>query len=235
MKHLTFSFPFSDLVLDDDMIEKVLGYEQGENRKMVKDLIREVLLDAERICDIKGEYKVIPGLGSDINNKSINITNREFETGKIVWSQLKGSESVAVFLCTAGEKIGELGRQLIREKDFLRGYIYDVAGSEIVEAAADILHKKLMEDMQEEGMLVTNRFSPGYCGWDVSEQHKLFSLIPDNFCGIRLTESALMIPIKSVSGIIGIGRKVKYNPYTCNLCDFENCLYRKLKESRVAL
>ncbi|MCK7538940.1 MAG: hypothetical protein MZV63_52410 [Marinilabiliales bacterium] len=48
--------------------------------------------------------------------------------------------------------------------------------------------------------MITNRFSPGYCGWDVAEQHKLFSFFKDNFCGITLTESALMNPVKSVSG-----------------------------------
>jgi hypothetical protein len=82
------------------------------------------------------------------------------------------------------------------------------------------------------GMKITNRYSPGYCGWDVSEQHKLFRLIPDNFCGIRLTESALMDPVKSNSGIIGIGESVKMNPYTCSLCDLKECAYRKVREKK---
>lgn len=117
------------------------------------------------------------------------------------------------------------------EKDFLKGYIYDVAGSEIVEAAADIMTEKLKEEMQRKGMLITNRFSPGYCGWNVSEQHKIFQLVPDNFCGIQLLESALMVPIKSISGIIGIGRNVRFLPYTCSKCDYKNCTYRKFKTS----
>lgn len=231
----TFRFSFSDLDVDDSQIEKVLGNEQGENRKIVQELIGEVLQDAARICDIKAEYILIPGIRTDDITRTIIIGDLDFSIGKIVWAQLKRSQSVALFLCTAGEKIGEISRHLIGEKDFLKGYIYDVAGSEIVEAAADIMQKKLMENIQAEGMLITNRFSPGYCGWNVSEQHKLFQLIPDNFCGIRLTESALMIPIKSISGIIGIGRKVKFNPYTCSLCDYENCIYRKLKETRPAI
>lgn len=231
----TFRFRFSDLNVDDSQIEKILGYEQGENRKMVKELIGEVLLNADKICDIKAEYIVIPEVRTDSTAKTITVDNLDFNIGRIVWAQLKRSESVALFLCTAGEKIEEMSRQLIQERDFLKGYIYDVAGSEIVDAAADIMQKKLMENMQEAGMMITNRFSPGYCGWNVSEQHKLFRLIPDNFCGIGLTESALMVPIKSISGIIGIGRNVKFNPYTCSLCDFKNCIYRKLKETRPAI
>ena len=75
----------------------------------------------------------------------------------------------------------------------------------------------------------TNRYSPGYCGWNVSEQKNIFQLIPEKFCGIELTDSCVMVPMKSVSGIIGIGKEVRYNPYTCNLCKMENCFYRNSK------
>lgn len=112
----------------------------------------------------------------------------------------------------------------------MKGYIYDVVGSEIVEAAADLMQNDLQKAMISSGRKITNRYSPGYCGWDVAEQHKLFQLVPDNFCGIRLTESALMDPVKSVSGIIGIGENVKMNPYTCRLCDLKDCIYRKNRE-----
>ena len=47
-------------------------------------------------------------------------------------------------------------------------------------------------------------------------------------CGIRLTDSSLMIPIKSVSGVIGVGTDVRKLEYTCGLCTYENC-YRKRK------
>ena len=113
--------------------------------------------------------------------------------------------------------------------DLLKGYVYDVIGSEVVEAAADMMQEELKVEAAARGKNITNRFSPGYCGWDVAEQHKLFSFFRDNFCGITLTGSALMNPIKSVSGLIGIGENVKYAPYQCHLCDDRNCIYRNRK------
>ncbi len=74
------------------------------------------------------------------------------------------------------------------------------------------------------GLHVTNRYSPGYCGWSVAEQGMLFSFLPKNFCDIRLTESSLMIPLKSVSGIIGIGKELRRKGYKCDFCDIANCL-----------
>jgi hypothetical protein len=54
--------------------------------------------------------------------------------------------------------------------------------------------------------------------------------MPDNYCCIKLNDSALMNPEKSVSGFIGIGEHVRYNPYTCRLCDMKGCIYRKIKD-----
>ena len=37
------------------------------------------------------------------------------------------------------------------------------------------------------------------------------------------------LPIKSVSGIVGVGKNVRRLDYTCGLCDFKNCYKRRLK------
>ncbi|MBA4406531.1 hypothetical protein C0389_04585 [bacterium] len=63
------------------------------------------------------------------------------------------------------------------------GYVYDVA-SVAVEAYANLFHDHLAAKMEEIGLKVTNRYSPCYCNWKVDEQHLLFSLLPENFCGI---------------------------------------------------
>ena len=50
--------------------------------------------------------------------------------------------------------------------------------------------------------LVAVRFSPGYCGWELSGQQALFRVLNPLEIGITLSESFLMEPIKSVSGVI---------------------------------
>jgi cobalamin-dependent methionine synthase I len=92
------------------------------------------------------------------------------------------------------------------------------------------MQEDLEKNIIDAGKKITNRYSPGYCGWDVAEQHKLFQLIPDNYCGIHLTPSALMDPVKSISGMIGIGENVRSNPYTCKMCDMKDCVYRRVRE-----
>jgi hypothetical protein len=199
----------------------------------VSDLIDELLEEAENITDIKAQYSIFDNPQFQTVSKTVSINTLEFGIEKIVYNQLKKCESIAVFLCTAGPQIGIRSRLMMQEKDYLKGYIYDIIGSEIAEAAADLMQTDLEKNINDQGYKITNRYSPGYCGWSVAEQHKLFRLIPGNFCGINLTESALMDPVKSISGFIGIGKNVKNNPYTCRMCNQVDCVYRRIREARL--
>ena len=152
-----------------------------------------------------------------------------FDMGKIVLRQLRASEAYALFVCTAGIEYEEFQQRLKTESDMVRVFIADALGSVIAEKCADEMENCLQLSINKLGWKHTNRFSPGYCGWNVSEQQKLFPLFDGYTCGITLTESSLMIPIKSVSGIIGLGREVRRLDYTCGLCDFKQCYKRKVK------
>jgi hypothetical protein len=230
MQTATFQFNFSDLNLNVAQIEQVMGYKDGESQETISELIRKLLKETESACSIKAEYRVFTLEKFDDSEKSIWINGLIFNVKKIVYGQIKKSEKIAVFLCTAGPEIGIRSRAAMKDGDLLTGYVYDVIGSEVAEAAVDLMQDSLQEAISAEGKKITNRYSPGYCGWDVAEQHKLFQLMPDNYCGIKLNDSALMNPEKSVSGFIGIGEHVRYNLYTCHFCDMKDCIYRKIKD-----
>ena len=153
----------------------------------------------------------------------------DFSIGKIIEHQLKGAEAYALFICTAGTEYEEYQKRLKEEDDMVRVFIADALGSVVAEKTADCMEKTLQESIDKLGWHHTNRFSPGYCGWHVSQQQLLFPLFNGETCGVSLTESSLMMPIKSVSGIIGLGTEVRHLDYTCGLCDFKDCFRRRKK------
>lgn len=153
----------------------------------------------------------------------------DFDMGKIILRQLRGSEAYALFVCTAGVDYEAYQQRLKAEGDMVRVFIADALGSVIAEKCADQMEVTLQESIDKLGWHHTNRFSPGYCGWHVSEQQRLFPLFDGHTCGITLTHSSLMVPIKSVSGIIGLGKEVRKLEYTCGLCTFDKCYKRKKK------
>ncbi len=174
----TFEIDFSVLKLDTAQIERSMGYKEGESQETISEMILKVLKDAESVCQVKAEYAVYPIMKANEVEKTIEINNIVFNLKKIVFGQIKKADSVAVFLCTAGKEIGIRSREAMKEGDLLTGYIYDVVGSEIADSAADIMQNRLREKITADGKKITNRYSPGYCDWDVAEQHKLFQLMP---------------------------------------------------------
>jgi len=151
-----------------------------------------------------------------------------FQWGRIIDRQLQGSEAYALFVATSGTEYEAFQQRLLKEGDMVRVFVADALGSVIAEKTADRMEETLQQSIDKLGWHRTNRFSPGYCGWHVSQQQLLFPLFGvKEPCGIQLTDSSLMVPIKSVSGIIGLGRSVRYLPYTCGLCDFKNCYKRR--------
>ena len=153
----------------------------------------------------------------------------DFEMGNIILRQLRGSEAFAIFVCTSGLEFETYQQRLKEQGDMVRVFIADALGSVIAEKCADQMEKALQESIDKLGWMHTNRFSPGYCGWHVSQQQLLFPLLQGHTCEVKLTDSSLMIPIKSVSGSIGLGEKVRKLEYTCGLCDFKQCYKRKKK------
>lgn len=153
----------------------------------------------------------------------------DFEMGNIILRQLRGSEAFALFICTSGLEFETYQQRLKEQGDMVRVFIADALGSVIAEKCADQMEKALQESIDKLGWKHTNRFSPGYCGWHVSQQQLLFPLFQGHTCGVTLTDSSLMLPIKSVSGIIGLGKDVRHLDYTCGLCDFKQCYKRKKK------
>jgi len=229
-----YKYRFDELEISTDIIEKFMGYDPGKAPEPIPQLIQEVLDVAHDYCNIKGGYIIQKDISINRDDKILQINGTQFDVKKIITNQLRKMDNAALFVCTAGPGIGDYSKKLMHEGDFIKGYIADVVGSEIVESAMDKIQDDLEQQMMSQGLFITDRYSPGYCGWSVGEQHKLFSFFPANFCGITLTPSSLMQPIKSVSGVIGIGPNVRRKGYVCNHCDMVNCIYREKKHDKKA-
>ena len=153
----------------------------------------------------------------------------KLSVGEIIGDQLAGAAAVAVFLVTIGAALEGKARQLLQD-DALAGYLLDAAGSVAAEETADVLEAELQGQLKLFGWCITNRFSPGYCSWPTTDQRSLFSLLSADDADVRLTDSCLMQPLKSISGIIGLGPNVQHNDYPCALCDMPGC-HRRLTDT----
>jgi hypothetical protein len=223
----TYAFQLQDLAVAPGQIECMMGYSGNHPApEPVAGMIEEVMKEAPVLSDIRGGYVITPGIRVDRERKKLCCGSLEFNTQQIVTHQLRHAEAAAWFVCTVGEKISGLTSRLMKEGDLLRGYVVDVLANVVVDLAMDRIQEDLAKKAGTRGWKITNRYSPGYCGWDIVEQKKLFSLLPERFLGVTLTDSSLMQPLKSISGVIGMGSRVKFSDYGCTLCDDKDCIYR---------
>ncbi|HTT72217.1 MAG TPA: vitamin B12 dependent-methionine synthase activation domain-containing protein [Anaeromyxobacteraceae bacterium] len=233
-ERLHLRFGFADIRPDPRDLCCALGYPPGETPEVALDAIESIVARGEGLWSPEGGVVIHTGLGVDRPRQRLVAGEVPFEAGKIVCGQFSGASAVGVFLCTVGPGISDLMDELMAAGDPFTSYVASWMGSLAVERVTDRVQEALARRAAAAGLAITNRYSPGYCGWHVSEQHKLFRLLPPGFCGVRLTETSLMQPIKSVSGFIGLGERVRFNPYTCNLCEREDCISRTVRAAREA-
>lgn len=225
-----FKFEYDDSYLTEDQIINLLGYDNESVPEPIVDSIRSILEILPTKVDYKSGFKVFNPRKVSVDKEYFVIDNRKFDSGKIINVNLKDSETIGFLVATIGSAIGDWYQSLMSQNEILNGYLVDKIASELVEMIGDKTETKLKEILQPLELKTTNRYSPGYCGWNVSDQQKLFSLLPQNFCDVSLNKNSMMLPIKSISAVIGIGKNVEKKNYQCSICDIEFCYKRERNE-----
>ena len=226
-----YQFNLADLFIDTGDIEQLMGYAPGTSPDPFPAAIQEVYDELAGHCSPEGGFISIDNPEFDLQANETRVRGLAFHTDRTVTRMLRKSEAIAFLVCTAGPGITEWTKEVNGSGDPVRGFVIDAFGSLLAEAVSIKLHAIIREMASTGGKLVTNLYSPGYCDWPVKDQQKLFSFFPEYFCGITLSGSSLMHPIKSLSGMTGIGSHVRYQMYTCDSCRDEHCTYRKLRRN----
>lgn len=166
-----------------------------------------------------------------IKKKHVHIQGGPVLTSLKLSRTLKNCEEVICFIATIGNGIDDAIARLMAANRFSDAYILDSMGSVAVENMVESFWDRMRNDCEADGKEATLRFSPGYCDWPVTEQKKLFSLFDSADTGVELTDSCLMQPRKSISGVFGVapfGHGVPAAPYNpCSECWKRDCSARR--------
>lgn len=154
--------------------------------------------------------------------RRVSLDGFIFNPGGIICSYLDGMTHACVFVATAGQEFADGLRALASEDDIVADYIADSIGTVLAELAVSRLESDLGLELN-----LSLPYSPGYCGWDISEQQILFPMFPPEPCGIKLSDSSLMTPEKSISGFFALGENLRRQPYHCDICQNKKCYKRR--------
>jgi hypothetical protein len=171
---------------------------------------------------------VIRDISSIDGSISVLDDGSRFES-KIVGRLLEHCRRVAVYVVTIGGQIEEMSSALAEDGYITESYVVDSIGSSATEKLAEAVHERIALEASAQGLCASRRFSPGYCDWHIDQQSVLFGIAGGDSAGVHLTPAYLMLPRKSSSGIVGIGRcddlLQTYNP--CLTCRKTGCPGRR--------
>lgn len=145
------------------------------------------------------------------------------------------ADRLVLFALTMGHELSRTIAGHMDNHDFACGSMLDAVASLAVENAIGLLENHVTGtpagDRAADGDRRTLNYSPGYCGWHISAQVKLFRYLDPGQLGITLNESCLMTPLKSATGVLVQGDRALHDFDIgfrfCRSCRDKTCLERR--------
>lgn len=191
------------------------GIDPARARPDIVVVAEDVIAEARALIAPTALHTVVPV--RDFHHQTVVLDDGLTFEGPLVARALAGATEVAVAVCTLGPALEEQVDALFRA-DPVRAMALDGAGVGALRVISGAVVACIREEASVRGLGTGMRASPGQEGWSIWQQRVLFRLVPAEDIGVRLAETCLMLPRKSVSFAIGIGPEMRPDAVTCDFC-----------------
>jgi len=210
-----------------DNIPVTITFEQVVKRLKIEDeediaIVAERFESAKKIVRPKALYR--EAYVEEISGKNVCIDGCRFESD-VLAANLKDVHRVFAYVCTCGTEVDEWSHC---EKDYIISLWIDMIKEMFLHQANAFLVEHIKNSYKIEKLASLNPGSGNIDNWHISQQVPLFDMIHDvkENIGVTLTESFLMVPIKSTSGLLYPTETEFVN---CALCGRKNCVGRRVE------
>jgi hypothetical protein len=211
---------FENIKLEYD-VNEIIYFCHLERIKGKLDNIVDIISESYKLLDPKAMYEPIKI--NEINGVRLILNNETFFESNLLVDKLKCAKELAIYIVTIGpaleQKVAELG-----SVDLARSFILDCVGTYALRQIFNLIRK----DYQPNDLKQVSKFSPGSTSnWDMSQQRVLFDILGpkkvEEAIGVKLNEYCVMIPRKSVSGVM-VETEEQFQE--CQICE-KRCEFRK--------
>ena len=207
--------------LDSDALLGSLRIEPGSERAAA---IAEAVEAVRPIIRPKAAYDAC--YIDERGDESVTLGGVTF-TSRVLRVNLDGAERAFPFVATCGREAHD---HTATCGDLIVKFALDTVMEQALHAACRHVVQAIRETYSLGG---TSTMSPGsLADWPMEQQRQLFALLGDvrGRIGVELTESCLMIPIKSISGLL-FPTEIRFE--SCQLCPREGCPGRRAEHDPV--
>ena len=189
-----------------DLAYTYLGYSKLSRSSDIDKLMMESIDELDKIAQFNYIYQ-------DFDYKLDFIKNNP-----IYESFLEGSTHYYLVLTTLGKRVDDRVKYY-SITDMKKMVVFDAVCGAYLEVLADQYEKDNFDELR------TYRFCPGYQGTKTADLQDIFKILKPERIGVIILESNLMVPLKTMCGLIGFGKKMNKS---CGKCDIrDKCEFRK--------
>ncbi|MBA4323066.1 MAG: hypothetical protein C0408_09650, partial [Odoribacter sp.] len=175
-------------------VAAIMGYPAGSEPLFVPEMVEVLLKEAHLHVSAGGCYSVFDISEIKVPQGLILHSSGSIRCGSKIARQILESDSFGLFITTAGNSFDAWIKSKASGGDVLAEYLCSSIGSVIADKVADIVQEEIKMQAIKAGKGITNRYSPGYCSWNIREQREVFELLPADKIGVTLNPSFLMKP-----------------------------------------
>jgi len=148
-------------------------------------------------------------------------------SGQLIAQHLARAQEILVMLCTIGSELDNSVSSLFNVNPMV-ALALDGVGSAAVEMLTIQASNHFENLVKNDGLNTTMPLNPGMVGWSVElGQSEIFSLLDCEEVNVSLTDSWMMVPNKSLSLVMGIGKDVSAYGTSCEYCTLKGiCNYQ---------
>jgi len=183
-------------------------------------LISDLFETAQAVARPKALYR--EAFVEELSGARVRVNGFDFHS-EVLAANLNNIHRVFAYVCTCGAEVDEWSRG---GHDYVVSLWLDMIKEMFLIDAITFLREHIKTAFGLKRISAINPGSGNAENWPISQQKELFAMIGDvkGEVGVTLTDTCLMLPIKSTSGLLYPSEADFVN---CALCFRENCQGRR--------
>ena len=187
-----------------------------EGRQHLLRLREEAIAEARELVSPAAIYDLVAV--ERVDSERLVLSDGQIIESELIAELFASAEEIALAVSTIGQGLEKRVSQYLEQGKLSRAMMLDRVGTGAIGELHQGMRARFSELAQGKGLKASFPLSPGHAHWGLEQQSVLFDILPAAQIGVTLTDSYLMLPLKSTSMIVGLGPEVPVEGAQCDYC-----------------
>jgi len=218
--------PVADINTDLDEIARYFGGSRYKASDELREKMARMLEDADDMVTPAMIYSIHKV--DRIDPEGIFFLNHDFSIHTPKPDVDLNTKYIAACICTLGNQLEVTCKDISDNGDMYNSMMLDSIGVSLLDNLAETCQSFLNERATEMGLFGSCRIGPGYMNMPIQVQEQLFQLVDSSAVDVKLNNSLVMNPVKSLSFFVKFTTEQDHegSASKCKRCGLKNCQFR---------